>query len=239
MRTLQRTNLYEQVAREICNHIVQNELQVGEKLPSEQELCAQFGVSRASVREGLRLLQILGITEPRVGEGTYIRDISPNSVFLHLSTLSEPTRNDLLDLVEVMEILELQAVRLAIIRITSEKLAEMKSALEAFKAKFGTDQSCVEEDMAFHRVIFQSADNRLLLRMLRALEEFLEPALRRGIKAESPELNYQRHKELYDALKDGDEQRAVSLIKEHMVWTAKNVLEATALEGEMQGEDSA
>ena len=142
MRTIQRTNLYEQVAREICNHIVQNELQVGEKLPSEQELCRQFGVSRASVREGLRLLQILGITETRVGEGTFIRDTHPNSVFLHLSTLSEPTRKDLFDLVEVMGILELQAVRLAVIRLTPDNLAELKGALEAFKPKFGTNENC-------------------------------------------------------------------------------------------------
>ena len=239
MHTLQRTNLYEQVAREICNHIVQNELRVGEKLPSEQEICTMLGVSRASVREGLRLLQILGTIESKTGEGTFVRDSDPNSVFVHVSALSEPTRKDLLDLVEVMGMLELQAVRLAIIRLTPENLKEIGRALEGFKAKFGTNENCAREDMDFHRAIFKVSGNRVLLRMLDNLEEYLREALKKGIKAESPEVNYERHKELYDALCAGNEREAVAIIKDHMRWTAKNVLEGTSLERETRGEEPA
>ena len=57
MKKLERSNLYEQIAEEIRNYIIMNEIKPGERLPTERELAEMLGVSRTSVREGIRLLK--------------------------------------------------------------------------------------------------------------------------------------------------------------------------------------
>jgi GntR family transcriptional repressor for pyruvate dehydrogenase complex len=229
MRSLRRTYLYEKVSEEIRDYILENGLTEGDRLPSEQELCAMLGVSRTPLREGLRLLQLLGVIESKVGEGTFVRDLDLDSILTHIAPFLRQDEDDLLDLMEVRGVLEIQAFHLAIKRVSPENLAEMRQALEATRAKFGTEESCVEEDMAFHRAIFKAAGNKVLLRLLDAMTDFLRDVRREGIKVTGVETIYEHHKMLYDVLCEGDEEKAVVTMRAHLNRATKEMLEALAL----------
>ena len=72
-KPIKNIKVYEQVIEQIKEMIYQGELKRGDKLPSERELRAQFNVSRASIREAFRVLEMIGLIESRPGEGTFIR----------------------------------------------------------------------------------------------------------------------------------------------------------------------
>ena len=79
LEAIPRTRVYTQVAEQLQAHIVNN-LKPGDMLPPERELVQTFGVSRSSIRDAIRSLEVVGLLEPRQGVGTVVRDASADAV---------------------------------------------------------------------------------------------------------------------------------------------------------------
>ena len=84
---VRRTKVYEQVAKQIQTLISDGLLKPGDKLPPERELAETFQVSRSSLRDAIRALEMLGLVEPRQGEGTVVRDISAEALVSPLASM--------------------------------------------------------------------------------------------------------------------------------------------------------
>ena len=84
LRTLERRPLYRQVQEAIKEYIITNRLEAGDALPPEGELATQLGISRNSVREGVKALQVLGVVDSRVGSGMFVRPFSFDPIFENL-----------------------------------------------------------------------------------------------------------------------------------------------------------
>src|SRR5437667_137685 len=80
LEPVRKTRIYEEVASQIQRLISEGRLRPGDHLPPERELAERFGVSRTSVRDAIRVLELMGLLEPRQGEGTVVRDLSPDSL---------------------------------------------------------------------------------------------------------------------------------------------------------------
>src|SRR2546421_10032561 len=113
---IRRERIPESIVAQIQSRLERGEIKPGDQLPSERVLAEQFQVSRASVREALRSLELLGVTESRPGGGTFIRQASPDALLRPLAALARA--HDMRDILEVRELLEPALAGLAAERAT-------------------------------------------------------------------------------------------------------------------------
>ena len=168
---IRRERIPESIVAQIRERLENGDLKPGDQLPSERVLAEQLRVSRASVREALRSLELLGVTESRPGGGTFIRLASPEAILQPLMALARA--HDLEDVLEVRELLEPPLAALAAERASPEDVVAMRDVLAQQEAKVARGESFVEEDSRFHYLVAQAARNDLVLRMLHVIMDVL------------------------------------------------------------------
>jgi len=148
----------------------------GEKVPSEREMEELLGVSRASYREAVRVLEATGILRVIPGRGTWICDDAARRLVSLGSPWLAGHERDVMELLEVREILEVRTVSMAAARASEEEFRSIREALERIeKAVEGGDaQDMVAADTAFHRAIADASGNRVLAAAIADLYEHLE-----------------------------------------------------------------
>src|SRR2546423_1082181 len=153
---------YERVVEQIEQAVLSGRLQPGERLPSERELMGQFGVSRSTVREALRVLQAAEIVRSRPGDprGPEVLPASPATLRKSLDRLARADTLGLAELLQFRMILEGSAYRLAAELRTEADLAELAEALAAMSGDY-TDFS--KADVAFHEVVARASRNTLII----------------------------------------------------------------------------
>ncbi|WP_342641548.1 FadR/GntR family transcriptional regulator [Rhodoligotrophos ferricapiens] len=170
-----------QIADRLEQEILEGRLKVDDRLPTEEELAAQFGVSRPTVREALKRLAARHLIRSRRGPsgGNFVTGPSPDDLAQSLGTafaLLMATDRVSLDEMAVAR-LELEAIccrRAAQLR-TEEHLAGLRAELEIQRQSNLTDQDFCESELRFHRIIVEACDNALLRFMMNAMVETLMP----------------------------------------------------------------
>lgn len=155
--------------------IARGELGPGSRLPVEKELASQIGVSRGSLREGVRALAALGVLESRQGDGTYVTALDPQSLLTPLgfmADLQQPAHAT--DLLAVRRILEAESVALAATRLTEAELAELDAVLSVVDRILENDpdmdlEGFIDADTRFHRIIAHASGNPALAAVIDAL----------------------------------------------------------------------
>ena len=112
------TRIYEEIVRQIKAMIAEGRLKSGDQLPPERDLAEKFLVSRTSVREALRALESLGLIEIRPGEGTFVREVSVESLIQPLALVMASQREAMSELFEARRLLEPLIAGLAATRAT-------------------------------------------------------------------------------------------------------------------------
>src|SRR5262249_22198444 len=146
--------------------IASGELKPGDQLPSERELTERFQVSRASIREALTALQVMGLLErSRTGGGLAARG---NHVWFTIAPLSTflATRGHLIEQIEVRRMIEPEMGRLAAERARPEEIALLEQCLRDMEADLDAGGTGTEADAAFHATIARSTSNELLTRIV-------------------------------------------------------------------------
>lgn len=192
-----------QVARQIEDLITSGRWPVGTRIPGENDLVAQLGVSRNTVREALRSLVHTGLLEARAGDGTYVRALSELEV--PLVRRASRARPD--DAIEVRALLEQQAARLAALRRTESDVGRLRELLEAQRLAglTGDLSAYARADAELHNAVVACAGNELLTEMYL----YLGGALKLSV---SPELwdrvhaveQIDHHAALIEAIAAGD-----------------------------------
>ncbi len=217
---------YIAVQEAIKNYIIKNKLKPGDRLPTEQELTRQLGVSRTSLREALKALQALGILDIKPGEGTIVRAFNFDAILKSLlySLCFEST--ELLEILRVREALELYFIDWVVEKIDEEGLQKLQYILSRMEEKARRGQLFDEEDAAFHRALFAPVGNSLLLRLFDIFWEVLH-RLREPIEVErDPFGSFKRHQEVFRAVKERDSKRAKSALAEHFASIRERVEKA-------------
>ncbi|WP_087132210.1 FadR/GntR family transcriptional regulator [Microbacterium esteraromaticum] len=146
--------------------IAEGTLRPGDRLPSEGELCERLGVSRGSLREGIRMLAALGVLETRHGSGSYVSDLNAGDLIGSLSlTVGLLPLASILELYELRRALESHAAALATARIDDDSLAELESLLLELEATVDDDEQS-RLDHQFHMRIAEIAGNSALASLL-------------------------------------------------------------------------
>ncbi|MCS4277112.1 GntR family transcriptional repressor for pyruvate dehydrogenase complex [Mycetocola sp. BIGb0189] len=203
----------------IRDMIVSGQLGPGERLPPEQELSDMLGISRSSLREAVKALDVIGVLRVRRGDGTYVTDLEPENLMEALAFVVEMHHDDsVLELFEVRRILEPAASAMATGRITPEELATLRE--EAARAHEGMSvEELVAHDVEFHRHLIDSSGNSYLSSLLQALSSATVRArIWRGLTQESAvERTLAEHAAIVDALESRDPELVKARVTAHVL----------------------
>lgn len=156
---------YQRIVEQIEHAILSGDFPVGSQLPSERDLMGQFGVSRPTVREALRVLQSMGLLEPRPGTrgGPVVLAPSPDTLGRSFRTMLGTASLDLAELLQYRIILDGSASELAAIRHTDAELALMREAVERMRESAEADApDFADADLAFHERVWEASGNQIL-----------------------------------------------------------------------------
>jgi GntR family transcriptional regulator, transcriptional repressor for pyruvate dehydrogenase complex len=183
--------------------ISSGELQPGQKLPREPDLAASLGLSRNSLREAVRALSLVRILDVRQGDGTYVSDLSAESLVDTLSFIVEFQHDSsVLELLEVRRILEPAASARAAAKITSAELVELQQILETVTTESPVAE-LVQADVEFHRAITAASGNSVLASLIESLSSSTQRArVWRGITQEGAlARTLDEHRAIFEAVR--------------------------------------
>jgi len=225
------TKVYEQVIDQIQMMIANGELKRGDKLPSERQLAEQLQVSRTSVREALRALQIIGLIEVKQGDGNFIKESFDFCLLQPLSVMFMLQQTKPADIVELRKVIEVETATLAAQRITDEEILELKVLVEQLKEYSLNDdeKNSVKVDKELHYKIAQFSKNFLLLNILNVIsvlmDTFIEDA--RGMiltNNENKDVLIMQHENIYKALARRNPEAAANAMRDHIELIIKDYL---------------
>lgn len=217
-----RVRSFERVADQLRELIVSGRLAPGQRLPTETLLSAEIGVSRATVREGLRLLAAQGLIRTSRGAsgGSYVTVPTVEHMSDYMSSnigLLAGTEDLTLDeLVEARILIEVPAARLAALRRDDDDLARLRTAIPTEATAVDTDRE-FQTNAEFHTTLVHACRNQLLTIAMRPLTTALGVNLQRsGLSAEFHLEIRRQHQGIADAVGEADPERAGSFMQEHL-----------------------
>jgi DNA-binding FadR family transcriptional regulator len=204
--------------------ILAGALRPGDRLPVEKDLAESLGVSRGSLREGIRALSILGVVDTRQGDGTYVTSLDPSRLLAPMGFVVDlQGESSAQPYHHVRRVLESEAAALAATRMTPEGLAEARSVLDGVTDLLGRNpvdhDRFIETDIAFHRVIAAYSGNPVLAALVEALaSRTVRARLWRGLhEVGSEERTLAEHEAIWRALAAGDAEGARIRMANHLL----------------------
>ncbi len=227
LQAVKKTRVYEAIVAQLTSLILEGELKPGEKLPSERELCEQFGVGRNSVREATRSLESARLVETRQGEGTFVT-AAPESMLPMISEkVSSDAANGMHDLFEARMVLEPQIAALAAERATDAELAMLEDAIRRQHDAIEGGGLGLQEDTQFHLGLAEAARNQFLHHLLNSLLNSLSEMRERSLRDKSVRFrSWEAHRKILDAVSDKDRNRAMAGMISHLVEIEGNEIES-------------
>jgi GntR family transcriptional repressor for pyruvate dehydrogenase complex len=219
LRPVARPRLYEQVVERIRQYATEAGLGAGDRLPAERDLAERLGVSRASVKQAVVVLEVQGLVDVRHGGGMYLRtgnlDVEP------VTELVERRRR-LPDVLEAREALETKLAELAAERSTPAERDKIEDALDhmAFEIKDG--EFGVEGDRRFHAAVTEAAHSPLLAEFMRSIADQIRESRHESLRQPGrPERSLAQHRKIADAIKNGDGKAAAAAMRRHVQSVSK------------------
>lgn len=211
--------VYDQVIEQIKNKIKCGEIKKGDKLPSEREMAESIGVSRTSVREAIRALEVVGLVESRQGAGNYIKTNFDNSLFEPLSVMFMLQESSVEEMYDLRETLELQCAKLCAKKIEDNELALLNAIVDRMYIA-GSEEESLELDIKFHYLIAKASRNVLLINVLEVISQLMDEFIQKSRmqilhEGNTKESLLEIHENLLRALKCRDELKVYNSMKEH------------------------
>jgi GntR family transcriptional regulator, transcriptional repressor for pyruvate dehydrogenase complex len=214
---VRKTRVFEDVARQIRRLIVDGVLKPGELLPPERQLAEQFGVSRTSVRDAIRTLELSGLVVARHGEGNVVADVSADTLVAPLATLLLRKRKLVAELLDVRKMLEPALAARAAAHASAEDIAHLEEILRRQRQKTARGESTIEEDSEFHYAIALAAGNSVVRTLLDVLMDLLRESRARSLQVSGRlERSLTGHRRVLDAIRQRDAAGAERAARRHV-----------------------
>lgn len=224
LEPVQPVRAYERIVEQIEDLVVRGRLKPGQRLPSERELTAQLGVSRSTVREALRVLESDGVLRSRAGDprGPEILPFSPATLRKAMTRLARVAELGLGELVQFRMLLDGSASMLAARLATPEQIQAMEAALAEMEGVIDRGYAAFSEaDVAFHDAVARASGSMLIQVFTDVVRGVVLGLIAHKI-TQSPDsrtlmaMSLRHHREVLDAVRDRDGQRAARLARESL-----------------------
>ena len=214
----------EDVAERLREMIQNGQLAAGDRLPPERDLAKVLGVSRPTLRAGIRSLSAIGILQSRQGAGTFVAaaEESPtldSSPLRMLSALHGFTSDEMF---EARLALEMSIAGLAARRATSEQMTQLAEEIAGMYASLDQPEQYLVHDMRFHQIVAAASGNRILTSLMNMVATILFEYRSKTVKrATDLKQSAEQHHGIYRALRDRDPAAAEQAMHDHLIETQK------------------
>lgn len=210
-----------------ADEILEGRLKRGDQIESDRELAKKLNVGRSAVREALKVLDVLGMIDIRLGQGTYITSRETNFFSVPLSWSLFLDGAQVKSILQVRGALELRAVQLAAQCEDKNKLDKLTDIYyrmqKTFQESKDTDnlqhalQETLNADIEFHTCIAECSGNPIILSMLTTIRNFLKRVSGTGmVDAEQLQAVVEEHQKLYGAIISGNVDAATQTMMKHL-----------------------
>ena len=237
LKPIKTRKIYEQIVDQIGQLVAEGQLKPGDRLPSERELVERFQVSRASIREAISALEMMGLIEVRSGEGTYIRQINMDSVVAPLAWMLFIDKDTVQELYEARKILEVQAAGLAAERAEEEEIQDLFKVLEVMQRDLKMHRLGEDSDYNFHYAVARATHNKILIRLMNTISDTMRKTLKTSLSRlyedrNTPERLYKEHYSIYEAIKNHDVENAQKRMLDHLIGATNQLAGYLITDGE-------
>lgn len=217
---VQAPKVFERVAVQIEQRILDGELHSGDRLPTERDLAEQFQVSRTAVREALKILAQKGLVDMRPGRGTIVIDGAHEALQHSLGLVMRLKLGEVggsNSLVEVREILEVEIAALAAERATEQEIAAMREAVQVMDESLDNADAFITADNRFHEALAQATQNALILTLVRSIVNLLSEQRKQIFAtAGGPQRGQVHHKSILASVIKHDPEAARAAMRAHL-----------------------
>lgn len=214
---LTRNRIPDEIAERITRYILDQGLKSGDKLPSERDLMARFGVGRSSLREAIKTLVAIGVVHVQVGDGMFVGRGEPAALTRLLSWSLLIGEHSIREVIEARRAVEQELVGLAATRATDAEIAAIGDILATLRANITDANVYSQYDEEFHLAIARAARNSVLYQVLDTLRSIVRIWIYKTfVEYEDKDPGYYEHAAIYEALAARDVSAARAAIAAHL-----------------------
>jgi GntR family transcriptional regulator, transcriptional repressor for pyruvate dehydrogenase complex len=222
---IRRNKVYEEVAKQI-ERLILKKLKPGDKLPSERELAEMLQVSRSSIRDAIRGLELMGLVEPRQGAGTIVREVSAETLVNPFATALKHRQELVSELLDFRKMLEPPLAARAATHASPDEISEMEEILQRQEVTLSRGEASIAEDAEFHYSIALASGNSVVLKVLDILMDLLRETRERSLQLKGrPQKSLAGHRRILAAIKRHDAEAARDAMRRHIEDVEEIVLE--------------
>ncbi len=213
---VRKNKVYEDVAKQIERQILKK-LKPGDKLPSERELAEMLQVSRSSIRDAIRSLELMGLVEPRQGAGTIVRGLSAESLLNPFANALKHRQELVSELLDFRKMLEPPLAARAAMHAAPDEISEMEEILRRQEEKLSNGEAAIAEDAEFHYNIALASGNSVVLKLIDMVMDLLRDTRERSLQLEGrPQKSLAGHRRILAAIKRHDAEAAEAAMRRHI-----------------------
>jgi len=220
-----KTTLHEEIIIKVIDKITKGEWLEGQKIPGENSLAKEYGVSRNSLREALKALALSNILEIKQGRGTFVTNDALK--YLRNSELQSILNEDvtLIELMEARLVIEVEITGLAAKRSTAFDKEQLKLAFEKLKHDTNSKNNPIEAGFQFHTTIAEIAHNKILSRLLTSITRELKEQRNKLLEKDKFEDLLADHEDILEAIINGEVRKARKAMHLHLKHTMNTLFE--------------
>jgi DNA-binding FadR family transcriptional regulator len=224
IKPVDRILLIDQIIDVIKMQIAQGRIKPGDKIPGERTLSELFNVSRTSVRQALKALEMLGVLEIRHGSTTTLNKDISNLLINPLKFMSILYNVGISELFDTRKTIEVDLARKAASQATEEDLAMMRKCLEKMENNLDNPDVYLYSEKDFHECIFTASRNRILTATIISLNTLLIGSRQESIKLfRDLRDSFNEHFKIFQAIEKGDSELAGQAMLEHLADVEKRL----------------
>jgi GntR family transcriptional repressor for pyruvate dehydrogenase complex len=225
-----RTTLTADIYKKLVGQIIRGVWKPGERIPAERQLGVLLGVGRASLREALKALEIMGLIETRLGDGTYV---CQRSEFLSrplLWAITSSSQTEVHELVEARKLIETELAGMAAERATAEDLSQIGAHLDRMENLVDRPGEFLQADIDFHLAVGQAGHNTILMNALHLIRNLLQEWMGSTLQVEGiAQKALDHHKSIFLAIVTKNGASARACMSAHLAAMARPFVEAQEL----------
>jgi GntR family transcriptional repressor for pyruvate dehydrogenase complex len=221
LKPIKPKRMSDQVFEQLKDLIFRGHLKPGERLMTERELAQSLGVSRPTVREAINKLVAMHLLEHRQGQGTFVNVPTAGADRNPLAAVINGHDASLMDLLEVRQGLECNAVALAARRATDEDIREIEKSVREMEAAVGDGSLGSDADISFHMAIAYATRNVVQIHIMKSLYDLLFYGIQENLQhlyVEPTNLDkvLKQHTDILNAIRQHDPDEAYAAMKRHI-----------------------
>jgi GntR family transcriptional repressor for pyruvate dehydrogenase complex len=201
----------------LISHVVNGDWKAGDRIPPERELCQQLGIARTCLREALKAMELVGMLDSRIGDGTYVCERSEFLSRPLLWAFIGKDRVELRDVMEARKLLEKDLAGLAAERGTEAEILAIGQTVNLMKNTFISGGSFLDCDMNFHLAIAKAAHNGVLGNAVQLLRNLMRHWIHFIVMSPSVRTRVlKQHQSIYKAIRERNPRAARRAMEAHL-----------------------